>query len=847
MPRTAISLPAIIILLLCGNPVPAAAQPLGAFTWQLQPYCNRVTVEIVQSGSAYALDGFDDQCGAAQRVPVVGIATPNLDGTVAVGLNLVVATGVPVHLSASITLPAGSGIWRDSRGQTGPFMLGAATGGSPRPVPSTLLTDGSVTGASLALDAVTRAAIADGAVGMAEIDANAVQRRVSGVCAAGESIQIVNVDGTVLCQATTGTAAGDITSVAAGPGLAGGGTTGDVSLSVAFAGGGSAASAARSDHTHAIGGFANTSVGASALSTTVGSHNTAAGALALTATTTGGSNTATGSNALTANTAGTNNTATGAFALRANLGGQANTALGVSTLLSNTGGDDNTAVGISSLGANTVGASNTAVGSDALLASVSGSGNIAIGRSAGGTLVSGSNNIYLAANAATAAEASTMRLGSAVTRAFMGGVRGVTTGLNDALPVVVDSAGQLGTVAALPLADGSVTTLKLAADAVDGTKILAGAVAASDVNAAQVQLRVSGVCAAGSALRVVNQDGTVVCETAGGDISGVTAGAGLTGGGTSGTVALAVSYGGFGAATTAARSDHTHRLADNTNTAIGESALAANTSGFVNTAAGLSALAANTTGVRNTALGAGAALSNTTGYFNTAVGEIAMLFNVAGNFNTAIGQAALTSATNGHNNTALGHAALSHLTTGDNNVMVGANTGSGLTSGSNNIYVGAFSGNASESATMRLGLAQTATYIAGVSGQTAASGVAVFVDSAGRLGTLTSSARFKEGIEPIDAAASARVLALRPVRFVYAPAFDDGARTPQYGLVAEEVAETFPELVVRDAEGRPQTVRYQFLPPLLLAEVQRLERERDALTARVAVLERLARSLAVPR
>ena len=63
-------------------PAAAQAQPLGVFRWQLQPFCNVVTVTVVQNGAIYTLDGFDDQCAAGQRAPLVGVATPNPDSTI---------------------------------------------------------------------------------------------------------------------------------------------------------------------------------------------------------------------------------------------------------------------------------------------------------------------------------------------------------------------------------------------------------------------------------------------------------------------------------------------------------------------------------------------------------------------------------------------------------------------------------------------------------------------------------------------------------------------------------------------------------------------------------------------
>jgi len=109
----------------------AEAQPLGTFTWQLQPFCNVVTVNLTQQGAVYTMDGFDDQCGAPQRAALVGLATPNGDGSIQVGLNLVTAPGGRgVQVAARFTLPSASGTWSDSAGNAGTFAFGASTGGS---------------------------------------------------------------------------------------------------------------------------------------------------------------------------------------------------------------------------------------------------------------------------------------------------------------------------------------------------------------------------------------------------------------------------------------------------------------------------------------------------------------------------------------------------------------------------------------------------------------------------------------------------------------------------------------------------------------------------------------------
>src|SRR4030095_10706884 len=127
-------------------------------------------------------------------------------------------------------------------------------------------------------------------------------------------------------------------------------------------------------------------------------------------------------------------------------------------------------------------------------------------------------------------------------------------------------------------------------------------------------------------------------------------------------------------------------------------------------------------------------------------------------------------------------------------------------------------GRAHESNTIRIGRTadQTATFIAGISGATVPAGVAVIVGADGHLGTTTSSARFKEAIKPMDKASEA-ILALEPVTFRYKHDLDpDGI--PQFGLVAEQVEKVNPDLVARDDQGKPCTVRYEAVNAMLLNE-----------------------------
>jgi uncharacterized coiled-coil protein SlyX len=261
-----------------------------------------------------------------------------------------------------------------------------------------------------------------------------------------------------------------------------------------------------------------------------------------------------------------------------------------------------------------------------------------------------------------------------------------------------------------------------------------------------------------------------------------------------------------------------YSLAHNTdgsyNTANGYSALYFNTEGVDNTATGFGALYKNTTGFSNTANGSLALYSNTIGRSNTANGFQALQNNTTGNENAASGVSALQNNTTGNENTALGNQALQFNTTGNNNIALGSNSGDNLTTGANNIDIGN-SGVAAESNTIRIGISQSATFIAGING-TAVTGTAVVVNGSGQLGVAPSSQRFKDEMKPMDKASEA-ILALKPVTFRYKQEIDP-ARSPQFGLVAEDVEKVDPDLVVRDGNGEIYTVRYDAVNAMLLNE-----------------------------
>jgi len=122
---------------------------------------------------------------------------------------------------------------------------------------------------------------------------------------------------------------------------------------------------------------------------------------------------------------------------------------------------------------------------------------------------------------------------------------------------------------------------------------------------------------------------------------------------------------------------------------------------------------------------------------------------------------------------------------------------------------------------------KTAAYIAGIYGFTSSGGVPVYIDSNGQLGTQTSSLRFKEQVRDMGDSTSA-LMKLRPVTFLYKPGYSNGERTLQYGLIAEEVAKVYPELVAYDNDGQPYSVRYQYLSTMLLNEAQKQYRRAEA-------------------
>jgi hypothetical protein len=256
------------------------------------------------------------------------------------------------------------------------------------------------------------------------------------------------------------------------------------------------------------------------------------------------------------------------------------------------------------------------------------------------------------------------------------------------------------------------------------------------------------------------------------------------------------------------------------NTAEGTKALQNLSSGVANTGLGWYSLFSDTAGSYNTGVGAGTLALNT-GDENTATGAGALLSNMGGVANTANGIFALVSNTVGTSNTAIGNRALSNNTTGSGNVALGVGAGNGVTTATSVICIRHQGANIDSSCFIE--------NIRGVETNFADT-LPVLVDSFGQLGTASSSRRSKKEIRPMDKTSEA-ILALKPVTFRFK---SDAAGIPQFGLIAEEVAEVNPDLIVRDKNGEVYTVRYDAVNAMLLNEFLKEHSKVQQLEATVA-------------
>jgi hypothetical protein len=301
------------------------------------------------------------------------------------------------------------------------------------------------------------------------------------------------------------------------------------------------------------------------------------------------------------------------------------------------------------------------------------------------------------------------------------------------------------------------------------------------------------------------------------------------------------------------------------NTAIGSGALALNTSGNYGVAVGFDALAANTTGADNSAFGRRALYNNTTGSDNQAVGFNALFTNTTGANNTAIGSNALTSNTTASNNTAVGYQAGYTQTTATNNTIMGFQAGYGLTTGSRNTFVGAYNGSNGSGRQITTGSANTilggydgnqgglnittaSNYIVLSDGDgnprlyyhgtdatwksqpiynfTSANTANMYIGSGYDIGRVTSALKYKQDIRDLE---NIDIGLFRAVRYKSKCANDDQTKD-YFGVIADEVADAgIEELVIRNADGEVESFAYDRLTVVLLKELQRLKAEVAAL------------------
>ena len=509
-----------------------------------------------------------------------------------------------------------------------------------------------------------------------------------------------------------------------------------------------------------------------------------------------GGNTAEGQSALLSLSSGTYDTAIGVFSLISDTTGGANTALGAGTLLANGSGNNNTATGAGALLNNTIGAGNNANGAFALFNNSTGSGNIAIGYQAGLSLTTGNNNIDIG-NIGITGESNAIRIGDPAIQAvvFLAGIAAMSPAAPNQAVLVDHTTGQLGSA---DIASFGVVSTSPENTAVGDQALF------SNTGAYNTATGFQSLFSNTNAENNTAVGAEALLNNTGPNNTAVGAGALFSNQGdpNNGTGAF--------------------------NNAVGANSLFFNVDGTGNNALGESALLSNIHASANTAIGDIALENNDStgtgdGSFNTAVGAGALASNVDGNSNNAVGFGALGSNNNGVYNNAIGFEALGSNISGSSNVAIGDSAGLNVTSASNVICIGASVAGANLS---------NSCYVGSIFGQTSSGGAAVLINFDGKLGTVISSQRFKEEIRAMDKSSEA-LFALKPVTFRYKQEIDE-AGIQQFGLVAEDVEKVNPDLVVRDKDGKPYSVRYEQVNAMLLNEFLKEHRMVEELKAAVA-------------
>ncbi len=518
-------------------------------------------------------------------------------------------------------------------------------------------------------------------------------------------------------------------------------------------------------------GVQNLLVGAGAGPINTGGSNTFVGNGAGNKNVAGYYNTFTGAAAGQSNTVGLNNSFYGVNAGSANVGGGANVFIGSAAGSANVSDSNNTYVG-QAAGQFSTGSFNTFLGTDTG-ANNTGANNIYLGFGAGNSVGAGTNNVEIG-NVGVALDNGYIRIGTAQRlNTYIAGIYLTPVTTNQF--VVVDALGHLGSQT---ITSGTGNVVGPGNCVANYLTLWAGG---NNVGCSLVYQVPSGMPTAGFI-----GIGTMMPSTAldvNGDINA---------------------------------------LLDQSSYKIGENTVLS-AFGDRNMIVGYNGAHAGNTGSQNTFVGDSAGVRNTNGSFNTFVGSAAGAQKLPGSSNTCMGQEACRNVT-GDNNTMVGVMS-GVINAGGNNTFLGYEAGQNNDTGSSNIYLGN-DGTVGESNAIRIGTQganigqQNKVFIEPILASTTSNGANVFITAAGQLVMMTSSRRYKEQIADMGDLSS-KLLQLRPVTFFYKPQYDDGSHLQQYGLIAEEVAKVYPEMVMYGKDGQPLTVKYQLLAPMLLNEFQK--------------------------
>lgn len=436
---------------------------------------------------------------------------------------------------------------------------------------------------------------------------------------------------------------------------------------------------------------------------------------------------------------------------------------------------------------------NVFVGFNAGQANTTGSSNIFLGANAGFYNTTGNDDLYIG-NVGPAAENDAIRIGTNQTSTYMAGIYGAST--SSGQPVYIDSTGHLGTGGGAG-GGGGVTSF----NGRNGAVVPAN----GDYNFSQL----SGTLASGQLTGTFAQP--LALSNSANTYSGTSLN--VTGAATANVFNSTSGYQIHNASVL--------NIDNNNDIMVGVNAGNASISGGNNQLLGDSAGQNLTSGNADVFVGSGAGLSTTIGNGDVYVGYATGQTATTAAYNTFIGAQAGAYDTTGTNNAFVGFSAGFFNTTGHDDTFLGPTSGYFNTTGSYNVYISNL-GTGTENNTIRIGdsTLQNTAYVAGIYGVTLGSGVPVYINANGQLGTLTSSQKYKEQIQDMGDSTSA-LMRLRPVTFLYKPEYEKGEHTLQYGLIAEEVAKVYPSLVAYNPDGTPYTVRYQFLSSMLLNEVQK--------------------------